>query len=712
MNQFIARMHHQPVGAAGTQGDCVVAALRATLRRRWRDTEYAPGPLRRALAQATRLVTEIAGGRGSRAHLESLERLSRDLADLDPEAAQDVAASLSDCRAEWVRHAIDAVCTDGTCRQHQSAPCQAACPADIDIPGFLSYIALGEYGEALHVIGEDNPLPHSCGLICPAPCEDACLRAAAGAALFIRPLKALAAEHYCRLPPPDRRAPTGKRVAVIGSGPAGLTVAYYLAIKGHQVDIFEAREQAGGMMRYGIPAYRLPPHILDAEIEHIQRSGVTIHTGCKVASVTDLRTQGFDAVYVAVGLQVSRRPGIPGQDLPFVHGAMEFLSSVAAGENPRVGPRVIVIGGGNSAIDAAMTALRQGGQHVQMVYRGRRSEMRASPHEISLAEAEGVEILDLWVPEQVLPDGHVVFRRSPKATEAERWASGEVLTLGVDHVLAGVGQQAALSCLEGSRVEIRSGYIVADPVTAATTEPGVYAGGDVAHGASTVVAAIQAGKTAAASIDAFIMGDAFIMDEDAAAFAGRDKPRVPAPLDAADAMQRSIRLRPIMPLLDVHERKASYSPIELGLTEADARLEASRCLRCDLCIGCGLCELACSEVGAEALRMEETADGRLVFDDFTRPASRCIGCGACASVCPTGAIRVEDQDGSRATIITGTVVCRQPMLSCDGCGQSFFTVAQFGMVRDLLETDIPFPRLCPACARAGSVVGSHPLHAR
>ncbi|CAH2601988.1 NAD(P)-binding protein [Rhodovastum atsumiense] len=677
-------------GRSAPAGDCVVEAMREAMRRRWREAEAAPRAQRQALARAARLIAEITLGRGSAAHLDSLDHLARELGAHDAKAAEMLAASLATSREAWVAHALKGDCPDGTCLRSRAAPCRTACPADIDIPGFLAHIARREYDDSLQVIAEDNPLPHSCGLVCPAPCEDACLRGATGSALFIRPLKALVAEQSRRPVPPARPAPTGRRIAVVGSGPAGLTVAYYLAVKGHQVEIFEAREQAGGMMRYGIPAYRLPPAILDAEIEHIRRAGVTIRTGHAIRTAADLRAQGFDAVYLALGLQLSRRTGIPGEDLPFVRGATDFLASVARGEDPRVGPRVLVIGGGNTAVDAAMTALRQGARQVTMVYRRRRAEMPAAPHELALALAEGVEIRDLWVPEQVLPDRRVVFRRSPNATEAERREGGETLTLEVDHVLAGVGQEAALSCLDGTRVEIRSGYIVADPVTAATAEPGIYAGGDVAHGASTVVAAVRAGKTAAASIDAFVMGRP----------AAAPAPRPIVPMVATDAVQRSVRLRPAMPQRVAHERRGNYSPIELGLTEADARREASRCLRCDACIGCGLCELVCSELGTEALHMEEAAGGRLVFDDFTHPSRSCIGCGACAAACPTGAIRIEDEGGSRATVITGTVVCRQPMLTCESCGKYYVTAAQFGRVGARLHGGGGLHRVCPDCARA------------
>ncbi|MTJ79727.1 MAG: 4Fe-4S dicluster domain-containing protein [Telmatospirillum sp.] len=676
---------------------CAVDEARKDLRLAWRAAERAPRPPRLALAGATRLAPLLATGRGSVPLMAALHGLAGQLDGVDHDLSVRLLQSLSRHQEEWIAHARGEGCAAGRCPGRPGAPCRSACPADIDIPGFLAHIGSGRYDDALRVIARDNPLPHSCGLVCPAPCEAACLRGTAGSSLFIRPLKAVAAEHCDSYGPPSRAPATGKKVAVGGSGPSGLTVAYYLAARGHQVDIFEAREQAGGMLRYGIPSYRLPTDVLDAEIDHICGLGVSIHTAAAVGSITDLRAEGFDAVYLAMGLQLSRRLGVEGDDLPFVIGGMDFLGAVGAGADPRVGPRVIVVGGGNSAVDAAMTALRQGASHVSMVYRGRRREMKASPHEIGLAEAEGVEILELWMPERILPDRRMVFRLSPKAGPEERAARGEFLTMEADHILVGIGQESSLACLDGSGIDIRSGHVVADPETGATSLPGIYAGGDVAHGASTVVAAIRAGKTAASSMHAFMMGDG------AAPCHWGGAPIVPPAV--TDASRRSNRRRPDMPQRDAVLRRTSYQPIELGLAEAEARAEADRCLRCDLCVGCGLCELVCSEGGAEALRMVETPSGRLAFDDFTRPMSRCVGCGACAAICPTGAIHVDDLRGVRSTVITGTVVCRQQMLSCRICGRPLVAEGQLQRVGALLggtASGPDFPLVCPSCAAGAS----------
>jgi NADPH-dependent glutamate synthase beta subunit-like oxidoreductase len=625
----------------------------------------------------------------------ALEQQGRELAEFAPDAASALSNSLLEFRSEWEHHATEGICEAGVCSQRPTPPCRVACPAGINIPGFLALIGHGQYNEALQLIEEENPFPYSCGLVCPAPCEDACLRKGTGKALFIRPLKAVAARYSTENWLPAKAASTGKRVAILGAGPSGLTLAYYLAIKGHQVEVFEAREKAGGMMRYGIPRYRLPAEVLDGDIDRMKSMGIEIHTGYNIESLTDFQAKGFDAIYMAVGFQLSKGMGVEGEDLPFVIGGMEFLGGVGADKNPRVGPKVIVIGGGNSAVDAAMTAFRQGAEEVKMVYRRRRSDMPASQHEVSMALAEGVVLHELWVPERITADHKMYFTRNlTLATAEDLKSTGEKMVLDVDHVLVGIGQESELTFLAGSKVETKKGQIVVDPVTSETAEPGVFAGGDVAHGASTVVAAIMAGKKVAQSIDAFLMG--------AKASKSARPMESLVPLVEVEAVERSKKVRPPMPELNALERRVTFEQIELGYCEADAKLEAGRCLRCDLCIGCGLCELVCSESGTEALRMQETPSGRKVFDDFTRPISLCIGCGACAAICPTGAIRVVDEGGMRATIITGTEVRRQPLLFCDSCHKPLASEFQYGVVRDRLAFTVGAQLLCPSCRRISS----------
>jgi formate hydrogenlyase subunit 6/NADH:ubiquinone oxidoreductase subunit I len=386
-----------------------------------------------------------------------------------------------------------------------------------------------------------------------------------------------------------------------------------------------------------------------------------------------------------------------------VLGGIAFLRTVRSGESVRVGPRAVVIGGGNVAIDVALTALRQGAKHVDLVCLEKRREMPASPGEIETAVAQGVHLHPGWGPVGVEEDGAVVFElceqvKDPSGRFDPKFDSGRLLTLEADHVLLAVGQGTDLKIVEGSEVETNRGFLVTDRKTLMTKVPGVFAGGDVEHGPRTAVEAIRSGKIAAASIDAWLRG----MPMEAAT--GRPVRRAEVtPLQVA-AHDRTHLRRAAMPQRSVEEvlGEGNYVRIEEGLTDLMAHGEARRCLRCDLCIGCGLCMATCCEMGVEALRMADTPAGRLAYFDFTRPAELCIGCGACAQVCPTGAIQIEDRDGVRRTIITGTVVREQPMLTCSECGAPTQTPAHREFVRQRLPAhmaDLLDRELCPSCAR-------------
>jgi NADPH-dependent glutamate synthase beta subunit-like oxidoreductase len=524
--------------------------------------------------------------------------------------------------------------------------------------------------------------------------------------VFIRPLKAKAAEHCLDnggYPKPEIAPDSGKQIGIIGAGPSGLTAAYYLRTMGHKVEVFEAQEFAGGMLRYGIPAYRMPPDLLEKEIDQIRVLGVNIHTSTVIDSVEDFRKK-FDAVFIGLGTQRTRMIPVEGVHLPFVLGGIDFLRSVRSGEQVHVGPRVVVVGGGNVAIDVALTALRQGGQIVELVSLENRREMPASPHEIELAVAEGVRLHPGWGPVRVEEYGEAVFQYCERVKDETgkfdpQFDTNRLLRLEADHVILAVGQGTDITCLEGSKVENMRGFIVADPKTKMTTVPGVFAGGDGQHGPRTAVEAIRSGKIAAASIDAWLKNKSA-----PDILTGTPLRRAEVTPLKVSANDRSYLRRAFMPERDVEETvgKGNYVRIEEGLTDAMAQLEAHRCLRCDICIGCGLCMVACSEMGVEALRMAETKAGRLAYLDFTRPAELCIGCGACTQVCPTGAIHLDDMDGIRHTIITGTVVKEQPLLTCSNCGAHTQTPAHRDFVRKRLPDHMATHlsrELCPSCER-------------
>jgi NADPH-dependent glutamate synthase beta subunit-like oxidoreductase/ferredoxin len=503
-------------------------------------------------------------------------------------------------------------------------------------------------------------------------------------------------------PKPAIAPDTGKKIGIIGAGPAGITAAYYLRILGHDTDIFEAQEFAGGMLRYGIPAYRNPPELLEKELDQIRAVGVRIHTSSPVANLEEFR-KDYDAVFLGLGTQRTRLLTIEGVELPFVMGGIDFLRAVRSGQEVRVGPRVVVVGGGNVSIDVALTALRQGARHVDLTSLEKRRDMPASPHEVELAVAEGVQIHAGWGPVRIEEDGRFILQycervKDPTGKFDPVFDTNRLLTLEADQVILAVGQGTDLAVLGGSAVENNRGFIVADPATKMTNVPGVFAGGDGQHGPRTAVEAIRSGKIAAASIDAWLRG--VTMDNET----GKPVKRADVTPQNVNADDRSHLRRAMMPERTVEETvgEGNYVRIEEGLTDSMAKNEARRCLRCDICIGCGLCMAACSEMGVEALRMADTNAGRLAHIDFKRPAELCIGCGACTQVCPTGAIHFEDQDGMRRTVITGTIVCEQPLLTCSNCGEPTQTPAHREFVRHRLPDHMAAPmdrELCPSCAR-------------
>ncbi len=688
-------------------GVCVVKQTRRALYRHWLLAEGEAPEIRALLARAARLTTEITLGRGEAGHLAALDEIALELTAQGLAAAWPLGSSLRHFRAQWESHARRESCPEGVCLDlpHHAAPCHSTCPANIDIPSFIAHLGHGDYRSTIEVIRRDNPLPLTCGLVCPAPCESACVRGKSNGAVFIRPLKAVAAEHCLAeggYPRPEIAPDTGKRIGIVGSGPSSLTAAYYLRTCGHDVEVFETQEKAGGMLRYGIPAYRLPPDLLEQEIDQIRVLGIPIHTGAKVANLEQFR-KDYDAVFIGLGTQLSRLLPIEGAHQPFVLGGIDFLRAVRSGEQLRVGPRVVVIGGGNVAIDVALTALRQGALQVELVSLEKRRDMPASPHEIELAVAEGVHLHPGWGPVSIDEEGEVSFQFCESVKDEDgkfnpKFDTSRLLTLAVDHVLLAAGQGTDLGILEGSDVENIRGFVVADPNTKMTRVAGVFAGGDGQHGPRTAVEAIRSGKIAAASIDAWLRG--------ASIDASISKPVrradvIPLTVVADD---RTHLRRAAMPEKSVEETvgEGNYVRIEQGLSDVMTHDEARRCLRCDICIGCGLCMAACSEMGVEALRMADTYAGRLAYFDFRRPAELCIGCGACTQVCPTGAISIEDSEGVRRTIITGTVVREQPLLACSECGAPTQTPAHRDFIRHRLPDHMAAHldrELCQSCVR-------------
>ena len=461
-------------------------------------------------------------------------------------------------------------------------PCRSACPAEIDVPEYLRLIAAGRPDQALAVIRQRVPLPGVLGRVCIHPCEDNCRRGSLNEPISICLLKRYAAdqggaawkEQLTKLPA------TGKKAAVVGAGPAGLSAAFYLARKGHAVAILEAEEHPGGMLRYGIPAYRLPVEVLESEIADIAALGVDIKTNAKVDSLEELTAQGYDALFLSMGAQLSRRLVIEGAELPSVLWGLDFLKNIRRGEDPQVGPKVVVVGGGNVAVDVALSALRQGAQEVDLVCLEKREEMPAHPWEVAQAEEEGVRVRNSWGPLRVAPDGTVTFRRctsvfDPQGRFDPSYDDAETMELAADQVIMAIGQATDLELLgSGGGVRLARGLIETDPDTLATGMAGVFAGGDAVVMPGAVIHAIAAGRRAARSMDEYLGGDGDID------FSLSDH-EPPSPcLGRVEGFAWQPRVAPAE--LAPEQRGQGYAEICLGFSSEQAVAEAGRCLQCQL----------------------------------------------------------------------------------------------------------------------------------
>ncbi len=484
-----------------------------------------------------------------------------------------------------------------------TAPCKAACPTHISVQGYVALIADGKYKEALKLIKQENPFPAVCGRVCDHLCEKACKRGEVDQPVAIMYLKRFVADldlndetKYI----PDIKEDKGKKIAIIGAGPAGLSAAYYLAAEGYKVVVFESLPVAGGMMTVGIPEYRLPKDVLNAEIATIQEMGVEIRLNTKVGedvTFEELR-RDYDAVFIGTGSHKSSKLSVPGEDEfeGVVHG-IDFLRRVALGEKVFLGNRVAVVGGGNVAMDAVRTALRTGSKEAFVLYRRTRAEMPAAPEEIEEALHEGITMEFLAAPRKVIGEGGKVTgiecvrmelgepdesgRRRPVPIE------GSEFVIECDAVIPAIGQACDLSFLEQEQdISINKwNNIEADEVTFATTVEGVFAGGDNVTGPLTVVRAINAGKEAARSINRYLQGADIAL--------GRARNWEENVADKADVSQTPKKPRPAMPELDPEERKTHFNEVILGYTEEQVVEEARRCLSCGICSECYQCVDAC-----------------------------------------------------------------------------------------------------------------------
>ena len=506
-------------------------------------------------------------------------------------------------------------------------PCNEACPAGENIQAWLAHAAAGRDREAWETLVRDNPLPAVQGRVCYHPCESACNRAELESAVSIHAVERHLGDVALRegWPLPAAAAPSGRRVLIVGAGPAGLSAGYHLVRLGHAVEIHDLEPLAGGMMRFGIPAYRLPREVLDQELRRLEAFGVKLALGHAIGDLLESKkTGGFDAVFVAIGAHASQHIDIPARDATRLLDALSLLREVSAGERPQLGRRVVIYGGGNTAIDAARTARRLGAVDPLIVYRRDRAHMPAQAFEAREAEEEGVRFKWLSTIREIARDGLTVEQMTLDA-DGHPQPTGKFERIDADTVVLAVGQQSEsgfLSQVPG--IELTSGGSVKVAANLMTGCPGIFAGGDLVPGERTVTAAIGHGKRAARHLDAWLRGTVRTA-----------RPKSPSvsfsmlhlPLfsDAAPSMEA--RLPP-------EARTDGFPEVMSGLSPGQALREAARCLSCGNCYECDICQAACPERVIEKLGTDR---------GYRIDYERCTGCAVCFESCPCHAIGMADE---------------------------------------------------------------------
>ena len=540
-------------------------------------------PCRIGLGQLSKLIATVLDGTAAMSTIDIIEKTARTIVNtadcaIGRDAARLVLDGLEGFRDDYEEHIRHHRCLAGL---QMPVPCVALCPAGVDVPGYMALVGGGRCADAVRLIRKDNPMPVACAYICEHPCEARCRRNMIDDAINVRGLKRYAVDHAGVVPNPPNAPATGKKVAIIGGGPSGLSCAYYLALMGHKVTIYEERDKLGGMLRYGIPAYRLPRHMLDAEIESILSTGIEAHTGITVGrDITfDKLQRDYDCLYIAIGAQQDKKTGIPGEDSKNVMSAVELLRAIGEEKMPDfTGRKVVVIGGGNVAMDVTRSAIRLGAEKVTCVYRRRIADMTALPDEISGAMAEGAEIMTLaapvriesdddgvaralWIQPQIIGEADKAGRPRPNKAQLDE------KRLEADVIVVAIGQGIEIQGFTQAGVPIKRGTFVADSATAVGDMDNVFAGGDCVTGPATAIRAIAAGKVAAANIDEHLgFHHEIHVDVDVPAPKLNNRP----PHGRINTTER-----------EACERKHDFEDIECGLTEEGACTEASRCLRCD-----------------------------------------------------------------------------------------------------------------------------------
>ncbi len=559
-------------------------------------------PCRLGTKEMLEILTRLTKGEGSERDLQTLQSVAKVVRDtslcgLGQTCPKPVLSTLQYFASEYEAHIKEKRCPAAVCEALVTSPCRHTCPVGIDVPHYIALIAEGKYKEAAELIRERNPFPAICGRICHHPCEIKCRRGELDEPVAIRSLKRFAADWYfqqeAEWPPPFPKTKSAK-VAIIGAGPTGLTCAYFLARLGYPVTVFEALPVGGGMLAVAIPDFRLPKEIIQKEIDYIVSRGVEIKYNCPIGrqfSLDDLFKEGYQAIFIAAGTQKSQRIGIPGEEegIEGLLYGLSFLRDVKLGKQIRLGKRVAVIGGGNTAFDAARTALRLGAEEVDLYYRRSREEMQVTEVEYNEAIEEGVKVHFLVNPTRIIHDGRrvkgleCIRMRLGEADESGRRRPlpllGTEFLVDAETVIPAVGQAPDLSFLPPDTKLERTKWetLVVNPNNLATNIPGIFAGGDFVTGPTYVIQAIAAGRRGAMAIDKYLRGDKTPV-EMIDARADLLPETQPAKLEEVPAECPRVP----MPVLSIQERRQSFQEIECGFTEERARAEAKRCLRCDL----------------------------------------------------------------------------------------------------------------------------------
>lgn len=539
-------------------------------------------PCRIGLGQLSHFMEDVLNGKATMETLDIMEQTALSIMEsadcaIGYEAADMVYKGLIGYRDDYIGHIQNNRCT---CTYNQPVSCVSLCPAHVDIPGYIALVGEGRYQDAIRLIRKDNPFPTTCGFICEHPCEARCRRNMVDDSVNIRGLKRVAADFAGEVDPPACAPATGKRVAVLGGGPGGLSAAYYLQLMGHQVTVYEMLPELGGMLRYGIPNYRLPKNRLDEDIRSILKTGVEVKHGLKIGqdiTIQELREQ-YDAVLITIGASTDKKLGLEGEDAEGVLSAVQFLRNVGKHEiMDLTGKKVAVIGGGNVSMDAVRTAKRLGAEKVSIVYRRRMSDMTALRGEIDGAVAEGIELQTLKAPASIVVDerNHVKgIYVTPQMVSAIRDGRASIRPTGeedlyipCDVLIKAIGQNIETRHFEEAGIPVARGRIVTKRSGTFANMPGVFAGGDCASGPASVISAIAAAKVVAANIDEYL-GYRHEISCDV---------KIPEPRlnDNTPCGRVNLTER------EACERIRDFEGVENCMTEEEAKQEANRCLRCD-----------------------------------------------------------------------------------------------------------------------------------